>query len=361
MKVDIFDYNLPKELIASQPVYPRHSSKLLDLTEDGHMTDRNFYDLADILQKGDILVCNNTKVIPARLYGQRGEAKVEITLYHPVDGLTWWSFIKNSKRLSAGDTINFYTDTISVKDSAFSAEVLSKDSQDGVLLKFKCPNSSMDELLRQYGYMPLPPYIKRERPQHDQNWYRFDDLENYQTIYAKQEGAVAAPTAGLHFTDEVMQKLKDKGVKQAFITLHVGAGTFLPVKADDTENHKMHAEYGIITEETARLINETRQSGGRVIAVGTTSLRLLETSADNNGVIHPFCGETDIFITPGYKFKAIDFLITNFHLPKSTLFMLVSAVAGLDRMQKAYAHAIEKKYRFYSYGDSSILKCVNKI
>jgi len=192
-------------------------------------------------------------------------------------------------------------------------------------------------------------------------WHKFDDNENYQTIYAHNEGAVAAPTAGLHFTPEVLQKIKDKGVKMVFVTLHVGAGTFLPIKTDNTEDHKMHAEYGIITPEVADVINEAKQKGGRVIAVGTTSLRLLETSTDTSGVVHPFAGETDIFITPGYKFKAIDMLITNFHLPKSTLFMLVSAVAGLDRMQQAYAHAIEKKYRFYSYGDSSILKCVNKI
>lgn len=361
MKVDIFDYNLPKELIASQPAIPRHSSKLLDLSKDGEMHDRNFCDIVDILQKGDILVCNNTKVIPARLYGQKGDAKVEVTLYHPVDGLSWWSFIKNSKRLRVGNIIKFYTDVISVEDSKFSAEVVSKDSEDGVLLKFDCKADTLPELLQQYGYMPLPPYIKRDRPQHDKNWYRFDDCENYQTIYAQNEGAVAAPTAGLHFTDEVIQKLKDKGVQQVFVTLHVGAGTFLPVKTDDTDNHKMHAEYGVITKEAALAINTAKQSGGRIIAVGTTSLRLLETSSDDQGIVHPFMGETNIFITPGYKFKVIDFLITNFHLPKSTLFMLVSAVAGLERMQQAYAHAIEKKYRFYSYGDSSILRCVNKI
>ena len=209
--------------------------------------------------------------------------------------------------------------------------------------------------------MPLPPYIKRDRPGQDSLWHKFDDKENYQTIYAIHEGAVAAPTAGLHFTKEVLQQLKAKGIKQVFLTLHVGAGTFLPVKSEDTKDHKMHAEYGIITQETAEEINQARRKGKRIIAVGTTSLRLLETAADNQGVVHPFAGETEIFITPGYKFKAIDMLITNFHLPKSTLFMLVSAVAGLERMQKAYTHAIEKKYRFYSYGDSSIIKCVNKI
>lgn len=361
MKVDIFDYNLPRELIASQPVTPRHTSKLLDLSDENAIYDRHFSDLPDILQAGDVLVCNDTKVIPARLYAQRGDAKVEVTLYHPVDGLSWWSFIKNAKRLKVGDVIAFYNEEISVTQSSFSATVIQKDVEDGVLLKFNCLTTELPVMLEKFGYMPLPPYIKRSRPGESKLWYKFDDKENYQTIYAHNEGAVAAPTAGLHFTPEVLQKLKEKGVKQVFVTLHVGAGTFLPIKTDDTDNHKMHAEYGIITTETANVINETKKNGGRVIAVGTTSLRLLETATDDKGIVHPFAKDTDIFITPGYKFKAIDMLITNFHLPKSTLFMLVSAVAGLERMQNAYAHAIEKKYRFYSYGDSSILKCVNKI
>lgn len=361
MKVDIFDFDLPRELIASQPVTPRHSSRLLDLSEEGKITDRHFSDLPSLLQKGDIIVCNDTKVIPARLYGQRGEALVEVTLYHPEDGLTWWSFIKNAKRLKDGDVIKFYNDKVSAAASDFSAVVLRKDDEDGVLIRF---NNSGDELplkLQEFGFMPLPPYIKRDRPGKDSMWHRFDDKENYQTVYAAHDGAVAAPTAGLHFTPEVMAALKDKGVKQVFLTLHVGAGTFLPVKTDDTDNHKMHAEYGIISPEVAQAINQTKANGGRVIAVGTTSLRLLESAADANGNIHPFCGETDIFITPGYKFKSIDMLITNFHLPKSTLFMLICAVAGIDKMRQAYAHAIGQKYRFYSYGDSSIIKCVNKI
>ncbi len=361
MKVDIFDYNLPRELIASQPVTPRHTSKLLDLSDENAIYDRHFSDLPDILQAGDVLVCNDTKVIPARLYAQRGDAKVEVTLYHPVDGLSWWSFIKNAKRLKVGDVIAFYNEEIGITQSSFSATVIQKDVEDGVLLKFNCLTTELPVMLEKFGYMPLPPYIKRSRPGESKLWYKFDDKENYQTIYAHNEGAVAAPTAGLHFTPEVLQKLKEKGVKQVFVTLHVGAGTFLPIKTDDTDNHKMHAEYGIITTETANVINETKKNGGRVIAVGTTSLRLLETATDDKGIVHPFAKDTDIFITPGYKFKAIDMLITNFHLPKSTLFMLVSAVAGLERMQNAYAHAIEKKYRFYSYGDSSILKCVNKI
>lgn len=361
MKVDIFDFNLPRELIAAQPVTPRHASKLLDLSVEGQIADRHFSDLPDILQKGDVLVCNDTKVIPARLYGQRGEALVEVTLYHPVDGLSWWSFIKNAKRLKIGDVVSFYNDKIAASASRFSATVMEKDIEDGVLLKFNCDSNELTAFLEEFGFMPLPPYIKRDRPSKDSIWHKFDDKENYQTVYAKHNGAVAAPTAGLHFTPEVMQKLKDKGVKQVFVTLHVGAGTFLPVKTDDTENHKMHAEYGIISAETAEIINQAKQAGKRIIAVGTTSLRLLESAADEKGIIHPFAQETSIFITPGYKFKVIDYLITNFHLPKSTLFMLVSAVAGLERMQTAYAHAIAQNYRFYSYGDSSIIKCVNKI
>lgn len=361
MKVDIFDFELPRELIAAQPVTPRHASRLLDLSVEGKISDRHFCDLPDVLQEGDILVCNDTRVIPARLYGQRGEALVEVTLYHPVDGLSWWAFIKNAKRLKAGDVVAFYNDKTAAADSPFSATVLEKDVEDGVLLKFNCDSGKLTEYLEEFGFMPLPPYIKRDRPGKDSIWHKFDDKENYQTVYARHDGAVAAPTAGLHFTPDVLERLKEKGVRQVFVTLHVGAGTFLPVKAEDTENHKMHAEYGIITQETADIINQAKRQGKRIVAVGTTSLRLLESAADEEGIIRPFAEETSIFITPGYKFRAIDLLITNFHLPKSTLFMLVCAVAGIETMQKAYAHAIAEKYRFYSYGDSSILKCVNKI
>ena len=360
MKVDIFDFDLPKELIASQPANPRDTSRLLDLSAEESIADRHFYDLPQLLEKGDVLVFNDTKVIPARLYGARGEALVEVTLYHPVDGIRWWSFIKNAKRLKPNDVIRFYTSDISPEKSDFTAVVLEKKDEDGVLISFACPPSELGKKLEQYGFMPLPPYIKREKPRAGL-WDKFDDKENYQTVYAKHEGAVAAPTAGLHFTPRVLEELRKKGVQEVFLTLHVGAGTFLPVKTDDTKDHKMHAEYGIITPDAVETINAAKKAGKRIIAVGTTSLRLLESAADNQGILHPFADETNIFITPGYKFKIIDMLITNFHLPKSTLFMLVSAVAGLDRMQAAYHHAIENKYRFYSYGDSSILKCVNKI
>ena len=360
MQVDIFDFELPRELIASQPANPRDTSRLLDLSEENKITDRHFNELPELLNEGDVLVFNDTKVIPARLYGTRGEALVEVTLYHPIDGIRWMSFIKNAKRLHIGDTIHFYTNEIPAQQSDFSAQVLEKKDEDGIMISFNCQPQELGNKLEQYGFMPLPPYIKRERPGSGL-WHKFNDKENYQTVYAKHEGAVAAPTAGLHFTPEIMQKIRDKGVKEVFLTLHVGAGTFLPVKTEDTKDHKMHAEFGIISEQTADIINQAKKAGKRIIAVGTTSLRLLESAADDNGILHPFCGETDIFITPGYKFKIIDMLITNFHLPKSTLFMLVCAVAGLERMQTAYKHAIDSKYRFYSYGDSSILKCVNKI
>ena len=360
MKVDIFDFDFDRDLIAKEPVSPRDSSRLLDLSEEGAINDRHFYDLPKILKKGDVLVFNDTKVIPARLYAKKGNAELEVTLYHPEDGLSWMSFIKNSKRLKAGDTIHFYTSEISAEDSSFSANVIEKRDEDGTLLRFNCSAEDFAEKLKEYGSMPLPPYIKREKPQKGL-WSRYNDKENYQTVYAKNQGAVAAPTAGLHFTDRLLKELDEMGVERVFLTLHVGAGTFLPVKTEDTKDHKMHAEFGIISEKACNIINKAKQEGRRVIAVGTTSVRLLESAADDKGHLSPFCGETAIFITPGYKFKIIDMIITNFHLPKSTLFMLICAIAGTERMKKAYAHAVKEKYRFYSYGDSSILKCVNKI
>lgn len=360
MQVEIFDFELDKELIAKEPVFPRDSSKLLDLSDENMINDKFFYDLPNILQKGDVLVFNDTKVIPARLYGKRGNALVEVTLYRPENGLSWWSFIKNAKRLKPEDEICFYTDEISAEESDFKAKVIQKDDEDGVLIEFLCLADDLGLMLQKYGSMPLPPYIKRDKPGGDL-WNKYNDKENYQTVYAQNEGAVAAPTAGLHFTKDVLNKLDEKGVQRVFVTLHVGAGTFLPVKVDDTDKHKMHAEYGIISQETADIINTAKKEGRRIIAVGTTSVRLLESSADKTGFLKPFIGETNIFLTPGYKFRIIDMIITNFHLPKSTLFMLICAIAGTERMKQAYQHAINKKYRFYSYGDSSILKCVNKI
>lgn len=361
MQVDIFDFELDRSLIAAQPANPRDTSRLLDLSVEGKISDRRFYDLPDLLLPGDVLVFNDTKVIPARLYGVRGEAKVEVTLYRPVDGIEWWSFIKNAKRLHQGDSIYFYTDDISPQQSDFSAQVIEKKEDDGVRIRFNCAPEILASNLQKYGLMPLPPYIKRDKPATGGIWDKYNDKQNYQTIYARYEGAVAAPTAGLHFTDRVFEALAAKGIEKVFVTLHVGAGTFLPVKTEDTKDHKMHSEYCEISPQACDAINRAKAEGRRIIAVGTTSLRLLETAADDKGVMHPFAGDTSIFITPGYKFKVIDMIITNFHLPKSTLFMLICAIAGTERMKEAYAHAIEQKYRFYSYGDSSILKCVNKI
>lgn len=360
MQVDIFDFELDRSLIAEQPANPRDTSRLLDLSSEDEIGDRHFYNLPDILQPGDVLVFNDTKVIPARLYGARGEAKVEVTLYRPVDGIKWWSFIKNAKRLHEGDIVHFYTDDILPEQSDFYAKVLEKKDDDGVLIQFECPAEILASNLQKYGLMPLPPYIKRDKPAKG-GWDKYNDKENYQTIYAHYEGAVAAPTAGLHFTDRVFKALEAKGIEKVFVTLHVGAGTFLPVKSDDTKDHKMHAEYCEISSQACDIINQAKRDGRRIIAVGTTSLRLLETAADDCGNLHPFTGDTNIFITPGYKFKIIDMIITNFHLPKSTLFMLICAIAGTERMKDAYQHAINERYRFYSYGDSSILKCVNKI
>lgn len=360
MRVDIFDFELDKDLIAKKPANPRDSSRLLDLSEENQIVDRHFYDLPKILRPDDVMVFNDTKVIPARLYGKRGEALVEVTLYHPDDGICWWSFIKNSKRLHPGDVIRFYNADIAADESDFAAEVVQKDSEDGVLIKFDCAPDVLGHQLEKYGAMPLPPYIKRDKPLPGL-WNPYNDKEDYQTVYAKHEGAVAAPTAGLHFTDRLLKEIDNMGVTRVFLTLHVGAGTFLPVKSDDTENHKMHAEYGVISPQACEIINKAKREGRRIIAVGTTSVRLLESAADESGVLHPFCGETDIFITPGYKFRIIDMIVTNFHLPKSTLFMLICAIGGTERMKQAYKHAVEQKYRFYSYGDSSILKCINKI
>jgi S-adenosylmethionine:tRNA ribosyltransferase-isomerase len=346
MKVDLFDFELPRERIAEHPASPRDAARMLDLSA-ADIQDRIVRELPDILRPGDLLISNDTRVIPARLFGKRGEAKVEVTL-HKQEGLgTWVAFAKPAKKLRIGET--FWV------NDEFEAEVLDKKDGGEVVLRFNKSGADLIAALEEYGVMPLPPYIRREIGGDDQ------DKSDYQTIFAQKDGAVAAPTAGLHFTPELLANLDARGINRRTITLHVGAGTFLPVKVDDTENHKMHAEWGSISPEIANLINETRANGGRVVAVGTTSLRLLESAAREDGVVEPFEAETDIFITPGYKFRAVDMLLTNFHLPRSTLFMLVSAFAGFDRMKAAYAHAIENEYRFYSYGDCSLLECASKI
>ncbi|MBE72621.1 MAG: tRNA preQ1(34) S-adenosylmethionine ribosyltransferase-isomerase QueA [Thalassospira sp.] len=346
MKVDLFDFELPRERIAEHPANPRDAARMLDLSGEG-MQDRIVRELPDILRSGDLLISNDTRVIPARLFGKRGDAKVEVTL-HKQEGLgTWVAFAKPAKKLRIGETFK-------VNDE-FEAEVLAKKDGGEVTLRFNKSGADLIAALEKYGVMPLPPYIRRDAGGDDQ------DKSDYQTIFAQKDGAVAAPTAGLHFTPELLANLDARGINRRTITLHVGAGTFLPVKVDDTDDHKMHAEWGSISKEIADLINETHANGGRVVAVGTTSLRLLESAAREDGVVEPFEAETDIFITPGYKFRAVDMLLTNFHLPRSTLFMLVSAFAGFERMKAAYQHAIDNEYRFYSYGDCSLLECANKI
>ena len=339
MRVDLFDFDLPPERIALRPARPRDSARLL-LVEGSAISDRQVLDLPDLLRPGDVLVFNDTKVIPAQLEGRRGEASIGATLHKREGSREWRAFLRNAKRARIGDTIDF--------GEAVQALVLEKGEEGSALLRF-AGDEPVELLLERAGRMPLPPYIASKRPTDDQ------DRSDYQTMFAQEEGAVAAPTAALHFTPRLLEALDARGIGCETLTLHVGAGTFLPVKAEDTAGHKMHAEWGRIDQQTADRLNAARVSGGRLIAVGTTSLRLLESATGDDGVIRPFEGDTAIFITPGYRFKAIDGLITNFHLPKSTLFMLVSALMGLDVMKAAYAHAIAARYRFYSYGDASLL------
>lgn len=340
MKVDQFDFELPKELIAIRPAASRDGARLL-VVGGKSLEDKIVSDLADFLNAGDLMIFNDTRVIPARLSGKRRDAKMELTLHMNMDEGVWKAFAKPAKKLKPGDQINFA--------GSLDATVLEKGEAGEVTVLFNQKGAALREALNDAGVMPLPPYIASQRLVDDQ------DKSDYQTIYSKIDGAVAAPTAGLHFTESLLKKLNEKGVKSAYVTLHVGAGTFLPVKVDDTDDHKMHSEYGEISEEVATLINETHERGNKVIAVGTTSLRLLESATDERGITHAFSDATDIFITPGYKFRAVDMLMTNFHLPRSTLFMLVSAFAGSLNMKNAYSHAIDQNYRFYSYGDSSLL------
>lgn len=339
MRVDLFDFDLPQDLIALRPASPRDSARLLHVQGDV-FADKIVRDLPSLLNPGDCLVFNDTRVIPAQLEGRRGDAKIGATL-HKREGLrTWRAFVKNAKRLKEGDQVVF--------GGGVTAMVGERGADGSLLLHFE-GDEPVEVLLERAGTMPLPPYIAARRAIDER------DQQDYQTMFAREKGAVAAPTAALHFTPELMAALAARGVQHETLTLHVGAGTFLPVKADDTKDHQMHAEWGRIDAATADRLNAVRAGGGRVIAVGTTSLRLLESAATDDNIIRPFEGDTAIFITPGYRFKAVDGLMTNFHLPKSTLMMLVSALMGLERMQAVYAHAIREGYRFYSYGDSSLL------
>jgi S-adenosylmethionine:tRNA ribosyltransferase-isomerase len=339
MKVDLFDFELPQDRIALRPARPRDSARLL-LVEGERIADREIVDLPDLLQPGDVLVFNDTKVLPAQLEGRRGDASIGATLHKRERPRAWQAFLRNAKRARIGDVIDF--------GAGVSASVVEKAADGSALLHFH-GDEPVELLLERAGRMPLPPYIASKRPADD------EDRADYQTIFAREEGAVAAPTAALHFTPRLLEALDARGVGRETLTLHVGAGTFLPVKADDTSGHQMHSEWGRIDAATAERLSQARSKRGRLIAVGTTSLRLLESAADESGAIQPFEGDTAIFITPGYRFKAIDGLVTNFHLPRSTLFMLVSALMGLDVMKSAYTHAIDAGYRFYSYGDASLL------
>ena len=339
MRVDAFDFELPEDLIATHPAVPRDAARLLVVGDA--LQDRRIADLPALLRRGDLLVANDTRVIPARLLGQRGAARVEVTLHRDLGGGVWRAFAKGAKRLHPGDRLVF--------GEGFAAEVAMKHEEGDLTLRFAAEGAAFRTFLARFGQMPLPPYIKRG-PGGEAR-----DRADYQTIFASREGAVAAPTAGLHFTEHLLGALDEAGIERLTVTLHVGAGTFLPVKVEDTREHRMHAERGVIDAGAAQRINRARERGGRIVALGTTSLRLLESAADAAGQVGPFAGETALFITPGYRFRTVDLLLTNFHLPRSTLFMLVAAFAGLERMRAAYAHAIAERYRFFSYGDATLL------
>ncbi|MGV7122133.1 tRNA preQ1(34) S-adenosylmethionine ribosyltransferase-isomerase QueA [Sphingopyxis sp. 550A] len=339
MRVDAFDFDLPPERIALRPARPRDAARMLVVQGDS-ISDRGVRDLPSLLRAGDCLVFNDTRVIPAQLEGRRGDARIGATLHKRIDLRRWQAFIRNAKRLRPGETVDFGSGVEAVAEQRLA---------DGSFILAFAGDEPVELLLERAGTMPLPPYIAGKRATDDA------DRSDYQTMFAEKDGAVAAPTAALHFTPELLAALDAAGIATETLTLHVGAGTFLPVKADDTDDHVMHAEWGRIDTTTADRLNAVRAGGGRVIAVGTTSLRLLESAAQDADCIAPFEGDTAIFITPGYRFKAIDGLMTNFHLPRSTLFMLVSALMGLETMQAAYAHAIASGYRFYSYGDASLL------
>jgi S-adenosylmethionine:tRNA ribosyltransferase-isomerase len=355
MRTDLFDFHLPPERIALRPIVPRDAARLLVVRPGGEpeCEDRGVRDLPEILQSGDALVVNDTKVIPARLSGWRigrgdSEPRIEVTLHQRLDGSRWRAFVRPAKRLAPGDVVRFGDEGRVCFLGQLDATVEER-SEGEVTLSFAFHGPVLDQAIEERGDMPLPPYIASRREVDAQ------DRTDYQTLFAQQEGSVAAPTAGLHFTAALLERLQQRGIALHKVTLHVGAGTFLPVKADDTAEHKMHAEFGSVSAETAEALNKVRAQGGRVVAVGSTSVRLLESAAGDDSIIHPFADETSIFITPGYRFRAVDVMMSNFHLPRSTLFMLVSAFCGLDVMRRAYAQAIGSDYRFYSYGDACLL------
>ena len=349
MRVDLFDFDLPDDNIALRPARPRDSARMMVIDSGRSRRHLRVRDLPGLLRAGDLLVINNTKVLPAVLRGQRRRgdhrAAVSLTLFERLDTGSWRAFAKPAKRLAVGDTMSFDDSSGPTLEA-----VVTDGPVDGqISVRFKLSDTLLDNALARLGHMPLPAYIASRRPEDDA------DHDDYQTVYAERDGAIAAPTAGLHFTDELLDALASKGVRTAAVTLHVGPGTFLPVKAETTDGHVMHSEWGEVSDNAAETINAARLRGGRIVSVGTTSLRLLESAAEPDGTVRPFAGETDIFITPGYRFRAVDVLMTNFHLPRSTLFMLVSAFAGRRRMLAAYQEAIAAGYRFYSYGDACLL------
>jgi S-adenosylmethionine:tRNA ribosyltransferase-isomerase len=356
MRTDLFDFDLPADRIALRPASPRDSARLLVVRpgQSAELEDRSMADLPDLLRAGDCLVVNDSKVIAARLKGRRvgrgtTEPEIEATLHKRIDGSHWRAFILGAKKVQAGDTLRFGAEGRVCFLDELDAQVSQKDEGGEVSLSFSFHGPVLDQAIAERGAMPLPPYIAARRAPDEQ------DRADYQTMFAREDGSVAAPTAGLHFTEALLARLKARGIAVHKVTLHVGAGTFLPVKTDDTADHKMHAEFGEVSAQTAEVLNAARAAGGRIVAVGSTALRLLESAASDDGKLHAFSGETAIFITPGYKFRAVDLMLTNFHLPRSTLFMLVAAFSGLDTMQRAYAHAIQSGYRFYSYGDACLL------
>src|SRR5579859_6830671 len=353
MRTDLFDFELPPERIALRPAQPRDSARLLVVEAGGTLHDRVVSDLPLWLKPGDQIVVNDTKVISAQLSGRRigreTEPKIEATLIRRLDASRWQALVKPAKKLAPGDVVRFGNEGKVCLLGHLDAEVERKGDDGEVTLSFSFHGPALDQAIADLGSPPLPPYIASRRAPDER------DASDYQTMFATSEGAVAAPTAGLHFTPELETALRERGIGIVRLTLHVGAGTFLPVKVDDTAEHKMHSEWGTISLEAAEALNAARAKGGRIVAVGTTSMRLLESATDENGVIRPFADDTAIFITPGYRFRAVDILLTNFHLPRSTLFMLVSAFSGLETMKRAYAHAIQNGYRFYSYGDACLL------
>jgi S-adenosylmethionine:tRNA ribosyltransferase-isomerase len=353
MRTDLFDFDLPSGNIALRPASPRDSARMLIVRPNGVLHDRIVADLPLLLEPGDQLVVNDTKVISAQLKGRRidrdTEPKIEATLIKRLDGSRWQALVKPAKKLSQGDVVRFGNEGKVCLLGHLDAQVEHKGDDGEITLSFSFHGPTLDQAIADLGSAPLPPYIASKRAPDER------DAADYQTMFAVNEGAVAAPTAGLHFTPALENALRERGIGIHRITLHVGAGTFLPVKVDDTAGHKLHSEWGTISAATAGTLNEARAKGGRIVAVGTTSLRLLESASAEDGTMQPFARETAIFITPGYRFRAVDILLTNFHLPRSTLFMLVSAFSGLDTMKRAYAHAIRDGYRFYSYGDACLL------